>query len=187
MRIKKINAVLALLTTLALIIHIGYNIFAFLTFYYNPVLKTVTTTPMIVLCCAHGICGMCSVFLLGDGTRLDVYQKENRKTIMQRISAALIFPLLILHLKTFGLLQDLSAAGNWVPFYLILIVQVLFFGVIILHTAVSFSKALITLGLLSDRSLQKKIDVVAWIFGFALFIAAAYAVTSGEIMMFVNK
>ena len=34
MTIKKLNAVIALITSLALFVHIGYSAFAYLTFYY---------------------------------------------------------------------------------------------------------------------------------------------------------
>lgn len=39
MKIKKINAVLALFSILAMILHIGYNSFSYLTMYYNLSLK----------------------------------------------------------------------------------------------------------------------------------------------------
>ena len=98
MILKKTNAVLGLLSSIAVVVHMVYNCFSYFTFYYNPALKLATSVPLMVLVCAHAICGMCSVFLLGDGTRLDLYPQKNRKTIIQRISAALIFPLLIVHL-----------------------------------------------------------------------------------------
>ena len=114
MILKKSNAVLGLLSSIAVVVHMAYNCFCFLTFYYNPALKLVTSVPLMVLMCAHAICGMCAVFLLGDGTRLDLYPQKNKKTIIQRISAALIFPLLIVHLKTFEAMKSLSESGIWI-------------------------------------------------------------------------
>ena len=116
MRLKKFNAVLSLLAILTLLIHVGYSTFAYLTFYYNPTLKKLTSLPFIIIVCLHAICAMCAVFLHGDGTRLDVYRKQNAGTIIQRVSAALIFPLLFIHLKTFDYLQSNAESGRWVVF-----------------------------------------------------------------------
>ena len=43
MKLKKINAALGLLSIVALLLHLGYTVFAYITFYYNPTIK---------LCCA---------------------------------------------------------------------------------------------------------------------------------------
>ncbi len=186
MKIKKINALLSLLTTLALLVHIGYQSYAYLTMYYNPQLKTLTALPFIVLTCVHAILGMSLVFLLGDGTRLNLYAKINIRTILQRLSAALIFPLLILHLNTYSLLKSTSTDGQWFPFVLLLICQTLFYGVAITHAAVSFSRALITLGWLTTKRRQKKVDLVSYILWAVVFAVAIYAVVSCEISMFVH-
>ena len=144
MKLKRLNAALALLSIVAMILHIGYNIFSYLTMYYNPAMKLLTAMPFIVITCIHAVLGMCLVFLLGDGTRLDLYPAQNRQTVIQRISAALIFPLLIIHLKTFEFLKTFSAGNNWAAFVLVILIQILFYGVVISHAAVSFPKALVT-------------------------------------------
>ena len=185
MKLKKLNAVLSLLSVLALLIHVGYSTFAYITFYYNPTLKTLTAVPFMVFVCLHAICGMCSVFLQNDGTRLDTYQKLNRSTVIQRVSAALIFPLLILHIKAYDILQKSSSEGKWFLFGLIMFLQVLFFAVVFLHTAVSFSKAFITLGLLTDRKKQKTIDRITYILCTVIMIVTTAAVVRGELIMFL--
>ena len=151
MILKKTNAVLGLLSSLAVVVHMGYNCFSYLTFYYNPGLSLATSVPLMILVCAHAICGMCSVFLLGDGTRLDLYPKKNRRTIIQRISAALIFPLLIVHINTFEAMSSCVEKGIWIGFAMLLVLQLLFYVVITVHTFISFSKACITLGFLTDE------------------------------------
>ena len=182
-KLKKCSALLALLTIFALLVHVAYNVFAYLTFYYNPTLSTLTAVPILVFCCLHAIAGMCSVFLLGDGTRIDPYQRQNRKTVVQRVSAALIFPLLILHLKTFDLLKDSAASGNWVIFALVVCAQLVFYVVVALHVATSFSRAFITLGLLSSKETQAKIDRFVTVVCICLVIVAAFAVTKGQLSM----
>lgn len=186
MTLKKGNAFLSLVTFLAMLLHIGYNDFAYLTFYYNPALKTATSVPFMVCTCIHAVLGMLAVFLLGDGTRANLYPKKNVRTIIQRVTAAFIFPMLIIHLKTFELLKSASAQGQWVGWWLLIVVEVVFFGTLITHAAVSVTKALITLGWLSSRELQKKLDVVIYAFSVLLFMVSVFAVVKGQIAMFLK-
>ncbi len=186
MILKKSNAVLGLLSSIAVVVHMAYNCFCYLTFYYNPALKLVTSMPLMVLMCGHAICGMCAVFLLGDGTRLDLYPQKNRKTIIQRISAALIFPLLIVHLKTFEAMKSLSESGIWIGFALLMVLQLLFYVVITVHTSVSFSKACITLGLLVDEKKVRLTDRIVTLVMTALLLVTSFAVVKGELTMFVH-
>ena len=121
MKLKKINAVLAVISSFALLVHMGYSSFAYLTFYYNPFLKTLTAIPFMVLTCVHAVCGMCAVFLLHDGTRMDLYGKQNKRLIIQRVSAALIFPLLLLHLKSFELQKGVAQNHEWFLYTLLVL------------------------------------------------------------------
>ena len=185
MILKKTNAVLGLLSSLAVVVHMGYNCFSYLTFYYNPGLSLATSVPLMILVCAHAICGMCSVFLLGDGTRLDLYPKKNRRTIIQRISAALIFPLLIVHINTFEAMSSCVEKGIWIGFAMLLVLQLLFYVVITVHTFISFSKACITLGFLTD---EKKVVLTDRIVGCVmtfLLLLTSVAVVKGELLLFV--
>ena len=187
MKLKKANAVLAILSEITLLIHIGYTVFAFLTFYYNPMLKTITALPFIILTCFHAVCGMCAVFIMGDGTSLHTYPKQNIGTLLQRISAAFIFPLLLLHLRTYDLLKYSAENANWILFALMILVQTVFYGVTLLHIAVSFSKAFITLGMLGERTKQKRLDRIAWVVCSLIGIAASIVVTRTELLMFLPK
>ncbi len=187
MKLKKINAFFALLSLLGLLIHVGYSIFAYLTFYYNPSLKKLTAIPFILFTCVHAVCGMCAVFLQGDGTRLDIYRKQNMGTVIQRVSAALIFPLLILHINIYGFLKNAAADGKWFFFILLILLQILFFAVVFSHIAVSFSKAFITLGILNNRIIQKKFDRIVFVLCAALWILSVFAVVKGELKMFLLK
>ena len=185
MRLKKINAALALLTAAALLAHVGATVYIYLTMTYNPGLKTITSVPFMVCVCLHAILGMAIVFTQADGTRADLYPKQNRRTIAQRISAALIFPLLILHLNTFSLLKDAAAAGNRFLTVLLLISHPLFFGAVFIHTAESLTRALITLGWLTDRKKQKTTDMIIRIFFAAVLAVSVYAVVKGQAAMFL--
>ncbi len=187
MKLKKLNAAVSLLTVLAMLVHVGYTAFAYLAFFYDPLLKKLTAAPFMILVCAHAVMGMTAVFLQTDGTRADLYPRLNRGTVIQRVTAALIFPMLILHMNTFRILSGAAEAGRTGLFWLVLLVQPLFYAVVLSHAAVSCAKALITLGLLSDRGLQKRIDRAVYIIFAAVFCIAAYAVLRGQLTMFLPQ
>ena len=184
MRLKKINAALGLLSIAAMLLHIGYTVFAYLAFYYNPTLKLLTAIPFMVLACLHAVCGMLTLFLQSDGTRLDLYPRQNARTILQRVSAALMLPLLILHINTFGLLQSSAEAGQWIWFALLMLSQPLFYGVVQTHIAVSVTRGLITLGWLSATEKQKVIDRVVYILCALAFVVSTFVVVRTELAMF---
>ena len=185
MRLKKINAALGLLSIAAMLLHIGYTVFAYLAFYYNPTLKLLTAIPFMVLACLHAVCGMLTLFLQSDGTRLELYPKQNARTILQRVSAALMLPLLILHINTFGLLQSSAEAGQWIWFALLMLSQPLFYGVVQTHIAVSVTRGLITLGWLSSTEKQKVIDRVVCILCALAFVVSTFVVVRTELAMFL--
>ena len=45
MGIRKLSAALGLFSIAAILVHIGYTVFAYLAFYYNPTLKMLTAVP----------------------------------------------------------------------------------------------------------------------------------------------
>ena len=186
MPLKKINAALGLLSIAAMLVHIGYTVFAYLAFYYNPTLKLLTAVPFMVLACLHAVCGMLTVFLQSDGTRLELYPRQNARTILQRVSAALMLPLLILHINTFGLLRSSAEAGQWIWFALLMLSQPLFYGTVLTHIAVSVTRGLITLGWLSSSEKQKVIDRVVYILCALAFAVSTFVVVRTELAMFLS-
>ena len=186
MKLKKLNAALGLLSIAAMLLHIGYIVFSYLIFYNNPALLRLTAVPFMVLACMHAICGMLTVFLQSDGTRMDLYPKQNARTILQRVSAALILPLLILHINTYSLLASAAQAGQWLWFALLLLSQPLFYGVALIHVAVSVTRGLITLGLLTSSDRQKRIDRVVYILCGLAFAVSTFVVLRTELAMFLS-
>lgn len=185
MKLRKINAALGLLSIVAMLLHIGYTVFAYLAFYYNPDLKVLTAVPFMVLACLHAVCGMLAVFLQSDGTRLDMYPRQNVRTILQRISAALMLPLLILHINTLGLLQSTAGAGQWLWFALLMLSQPLFYATALTHIATSVTRAFITLGWLSSAEKQRAIDRVVYVLCALAFAVSAFVVLRTELGMFL--
>ena len=186
MKLKKLNASLGLLSVLAMLLHIAYSVYAYLTMYYNPVLKTAFSLPFIILVCLHAVCGMTIMFTQKDGTKADLYPEMNMRTVLQRVSAALIFPLLILHIKTFSIMQSAAEKGATALIVLMFIAELVFFAVVITHIAVSFTNGFITLGLLSSRKTQKTIDRAVYILCALAFVISAYAVIKGQAAMFLH-
>ena len=186
MKLKKINAVISLLTVLFLLAHIVYNAFCYLTMYYNPVLKIVFSVPFMFAVMIHAVLGMLSVFLLSDGTALADYPGLNRKTVLQRVTAALFFPLLMLHVKVFEFYSFASGAGNYILFFLILAADILFYLIAALHVSVSISRAFITLGILSSKEIQEKIDRAAIVTALSIVIIAAVIIVKGLIFIFLK-
>lgn len=186
MVLKKASAALALFSILCILLHIGYNVFAYLTMYYNPLLKNLTAIPLMVAVCLHAVLGMLSVFTQADGTRLDLYPKQNLRTILQRASAALIFPLLILHINTFALMQGCAERGQTAFILLLMAAEILFFATIIIHVAVSFTKAFITLGWLTSQETQQRIDRVVYVLGAIIFVVSVVAIVRTQVFMFLG-
>ena len=179
MKLKQINAALSLLTVLLLLAHLGYSVYEYLTFTYAPALTKLFSLPLTVAAGAHALLGVCAVFVLGDGRGALRYPRQNRATLMQRLTALVFIPLLILHIKTFDLLR-----GGAVPVWLLIVAEMLFFADILTHAALSLSRALITLGLLRSRERQKKLDRAALCVGALLLAVSAAAVVRGQLIMF---
>ena len=98
MKLKKINAALGLLSILFMLLHIGYSVFCYLTFYYNPVLKMVFAIPFMVLVCLHAVCGMLTVFTMKDGSRMDIrrlYGEHFGSTCSKSLSCMDVCPMKI--------------------------------------------------------------------------------------------
>ena len=180
MRIKKLNAWLALLTVALLLLHETYQLFAFILFYYNPVMTKILGYSLASVFILHGILSAYCVFGLHDSKSV-AYKKMNIRTVLQRISGLAMILLLPLHICSFLLLQ--RSAGTFI-FYLLLAFQALFYAAINCHVAVSFSSSFITLGYLEDMDKKDRIDRTAWAISALLLITTSVVVISVYNKMF---
>lgn len=185
MRLKKINASLGLLSILLGLIHLGYSVVSYFIYFFDSFWKNLTAYPFMVAVCLHAVLGMMSVFLLKDGTSLGTYPALNKGTMIQRMSAALMIPLLILHIKTYSLIEKSAVSGKLLVFILLVAAQVLFFGLVLAHIAVSFSKALLTLGMITSVSAKTRIDRIVYVVCAVMFIASSYVITKGDISIYM--
>lgn len=183
MRLKKINAILALLAIVSLLAHMSYNVFCYATMYYNPFLKQIFAYPPLIIICLHAVLGLSLLVVPTDGIAVDPYPDLNRATIIQRISAILIFPTLIVHLNTFSILEA-TAASQRVAFFIVIFIEIFFFAIVLAHVATSFTRALITLGWLTSMETKQKIDRVVYIIMAVVFVISVIIIVRGQLAIF---
>lgn len=90
------------------------------------------------------------------------YRKENRRLITQRISGIIILILLYPHMRVLHLIISGASFSGGAKF-LVLVTEILFAGAAFLHLSVSFSRSMLTLGLLKNDRMEKLVDYVTWI------------------------
>ena len=182
MKIKKINAAAALFLIALLLIHVIYEVWSYVAFFYNPLVTAIIAYSFAAVACFHMVLAGWSVFRVHDGSTLRMYPRANLGTILQRCSAVVIIVLLPIHAKT----------GDWVAghavgqagFTFLMCLQVLFWLLIGIHVTVSLSRALITLGVLSDMRRKKTIDIVTAVVCAVGLTFAAYVVIRTDIFLF---
>lgn len=90
------------------------------------------------------------------------YRKENWRLITQRISGIVILILLYPHMRVLHLIISGATFSGGAKF-LVLVTEILFAGAAFLHLSVSFSRSMLTLGLLRNDRMEKLVDYVTWI------------------------
>ena len=104
--VKKVNAVCGLAVSVSVLIHIVYVIYAYLTFYYNPLVTRIIADTTLLFAGIHIIFSAVTVFFLHDRGNGMLYPRLNIRTLIQRVSAVLMILMLILHINTFKLLSS---------------------------------------------------------------------------------
>ena len=87
---------------------------------------------------------------------------ENWRLITQRISGIVILILLYPHMRVLHLIISGASFSGGAKF-LVLVTEILFAGAAFLHLSVSFSRSMLTLGLLKNDRMEKLVDYVTWI------------------------
>lgn len=182
MRAKRANAVVALLMIAALLIHVVYEVWSYLAFYYNPLVTKLIAYGFVALVVVHILLSVAIVFGQHDTKELRSYPKKNLRTIIQRVSAVMILLLLPWHIKTGDWI--VTHTGGAALFHVLLVLQVLFYAMVFLHIATSFSRALITLGWLESRRTQRVIDGIVGVVCLAGLVFAAVVVIQTQFILF---
>ena len=87
MKLKKANAIFGLLTIAMLLIHGGYEVYAYINLLYNPGVTKLLGLLILGALIIHMALGMGIMMFANDGSELRKYPKLNRGTIIQRASA----------------------------------------------------------------------------------------------------
>lgn len=176
-KLKKINAAAAFLVILSLCGHAGTMCVSLWTGWYNFLIAKTCAYITVFLLAFHVLFVLILFFFVHDGANLK-YKKENKATILQRASAIVMLVLLYVHTISYSgaATGEILTLGQTV-FYCL--TELLFFASVMTHVAVSFSKGLITLGLVSSAETIHKIDIAAYI-----ICAVAMAAATGGMLHF---
>ena len=178
--IKKNNAILSLFTCLMLLIHVVYQAVTHLLFFYYPMVSKILGYAVLIPAVLHGVMSVISVLFLHDSRKI-MYKKANVRTYIQRICAVIIVVLLPAHLYSYAI-HDITAGSAL--FYVVASIQIIFYGAIITHVAVSVSKALITLGMIANMDKMHMIDRTLFALCAVLFVAVSIIVTGAKMTLF---
>lgn len=147
---RKINAVLTLLTTLLLLTHAIWFAVWILSGCTIPHAPRFIPWALAGVIAAHMLISIdlvVSTYMENEGSKGKPYPKQNKATIVQRISGVLMAPAIALHIA--------GAAGVMQPPPVVhAVVPLLFFTLALTHTAISISKAFITLGIGSAKTVK---------------------------------
>ena len=173
---KKVNACITWVLTLLFFSHLLVMSYSLSTGWYDyTICKTLARATGIVIS-IHALLSIIIVFFLHDGVKIGYHAKRNTKTIIQRTTAIIILLFVHLHVKAFGFIvqgTSLSVANK----IFILVTEIIFFGANFLHLTVSFSKSLITMGLLRSDEREKLINKIVLVINVVLMCIATISLT----------
>ena len=168
---RKINAGVSLLTTLMLLVHAiilsVYMLSGDRTFRPAALMSWILMGLMI----AHALISIdlvISTYAEAGKNKGKSYPKMNVPTVIQRVSGVLMVPATVLHIA--------GAIGAMVPPKMVhALVPPLFFAMVLVHTALSTSKALITLGI-GNAKFIKIVDIAMKVICGATLIAGVIGI-----------
>ena len=163
---RKVNAALSLVCTFLILVHGAYDAVWMMLRGLVPNLPKPIAFVLMGFVIVHTILSIVTA-ILGSGGKSEIkgtmYAKENIKTLVQRIFGGLMLLLLAPHILGMG--------NRLAPKVLHSIIHPIFFLAVYGHTAISSSKAFITLGIGNAKTI-KAIDIVASILCVTIFIAS---------------
>lgn len=166
MILRKINAVLALLTTLMIMDHAMFHAVWMLSGCSISKSEGGMSFIMFILLILHAVISIVLAILGHKGAekrKCNGYPSLNRSTVIQRMSGVLMIPLTVLHIA--GMVGSLQ-----LPQFIHAILPPLFFAVVLIHVAVSAGRAFITLGIGNARTF-KTVDIIMKVICVATLIA----------------
>lgn len=167
MLLRKINAVISLLTVFFLLDHVIFN--SILMFSRGKIEHSASVAPWILtgLMALHAVISIYFAFAGHKGAekrKCKGYPQMNRVTLFQRISGILLIVFAALHIA--------GASGAMrTPYVIHMIVPPIFFTLALAHVAFSTDKAFITLGIGNARAVKAVSVIIKMICAVALIAA----------------
>lgn len=173
---KKFNTICSWIIIGFLLGHLGTMCYSMLTGWYDVSICKGLAHQTAAAVAIHVMLSLILVFFFHDGADFSKYKKQNRRVILQRTSGLVIIALLHLHTKAFGFIVTGMALSSAEKCFL-LITELLFFGAIFVHLGVSFSRSLISMGMIRSDAVQKRVDWLLGIFCGLLLVITMVALT----------
>ncbi len=174
--LKKCNSICSWILTVCLFGHFLTMSYSMLTGWYDYSLCKMLARSTAAVTALHVMISLVIVFFFHDGSQLMKYPRHNIRTILQRASGLVIVCLLHMHVKAFQFIMSGTALSVSHKISL-LATEILFFAAIFIHLGASFSRSLITMGLLSSDASEKKTDRVIITLCAVLMILTTFALT----------
>lgn len=177
MKLKKINAVLGLLTTLSLFAHAGIMSISLHTGWYQYTLCKGFARLTLSLMILHIVCSLAILFFYHDGSEAVLYKKANVRLILQRASALCLMIFLHVHRKAYGHMATGETLSTGMAVFF-MISEIIYICLVMIHISMSFSKAFITLGIVSSTNQVAVIDRIIWGVCIVLLLVAGIGVAA---------
>lgn len=180
MRLKKLNAVTALAVIISLIGHIGVMTYSLWTGWYNYIICKTFPHIAIALMIVHVLLSIIIFFFYNDGSEVK-YKNLNIGTVLQRATAIIIMILIHFHMKAYAHVVTGEVLSAGMTAFRI-VTELLFFSAVLVHIAVSFGKAFITLGIGSSGKAIQNITRIAFVICAVILLAAG----SGAVVFYLK-
>lgn len=179
--IKKINAISTWILIVCLLGHLATMSYSLLSGWYDFfICKTLARLTGGVFL-FHVILSLLIVFRIHDGGPIIHYPKQNKKTVLQRDSGILMIALVYFHIHEYSFIVS-GTSLSLLSKLRIIGVELLFWASLFAHLAISFSKSLISLGLIRTETAEKIIDRVAMIVCIILMMITCFAMIRFVVM-----
>lgn len=175
MILKKLNAISALLATLSLCGHLVIMTRSLFTGWYNFSLCKGLAHATMCIVIFHVFLSAVIMFFLHDGTDMKKYAGQNISTVIQRASALIGVVFLHMHVRSYTFMATHEVLSP-LKSHITGITEVIFVSAILVHVAVSLSKVLISLGIVSSNQVLQRVNKIVYAICLILGIAAATAI-----------
>lgn len=174
MILKKTNAVLGLMIIAAVICHAGTMTFSLITFWYDFAICKFFAHAAVTFMILHALMSICLFFFQHDGSDMR-YSRQNMRTLLQRITAVVMIVLIHFHTSAYAHMATGETLSTGTAVFRC-ITECIYILSVFLHTAMSFSRALVTLGWISSMRTAARIDRFACIVCGLAAICSLFAV-----------